>query len=181
MCIFPNCNERNAQRQPLRSFSWVLASSAYGKMRLWNSCGLSSMKRHYFLYVASFPAHYEQRHQVHGHLQRGALLTKVASGMGGESPFMSPIRAQEPLWGRSPRSSCKSPGGSGLMMPFSTLHLQLACVPSLRIPLDPVLLSAPNTLFQNLSLTNQIPWGPCLWSLNPKYCITADLPKYGFH
>lgn len=71
--------------------------------------------------------------------------------------------------------------GSGLMMPFSTLRLQLACVPSLRIPLDPVLLSAPNTLFQNLSLTNQIPWGPRLWSLNPKYCITADLPKYGFH
>lgn len=44
-----------------------------------------------------------------------------------------------------------------------------------------VLLSTPNTLFQNLYLTDQIPWDPCLWSLTPKYGITADLPKHGFH
>lgn len=36
-------------------------------------------------------------------------------------------------------------------------------------------------LFWNLSLTDRTPWDPCLWSLNPKYCITSDLPKYRFH
>lgn len=101
------------------------------------------MKRHYFLYIASFPAHYEQRPQVDGPLQQGAHLTKVAGGMGGGPHFKSPFRAQQPPWGRSPRSSFESPGGVAMMMPFSIPHLQPACVPSLIIPLDPVLPSAP--------------------------------------
>lgn len=70
-----------------------------------------------------------------------------------------------------------------MMMPFSIPHLQPVCVPSLQIPLDPVLLFAPNSLSQNSSLTDHIPLtlGSLLWSLTPKYCMTADLPKFGFY
>ena len=41
-------------------------------------------------------------------------------------------------WKKCLKDSCSNSRGSGLMMPFSILHLQLSCVPSLRVSLAPV-------------------------------------------
>ena len=59
-------------------------------------------------------------------------------------PFLYPIRAQEPLGGKNPRSSCRNSKRSGLDDDF--FYLQLNSVPFLKIPLTPLCYSLLSTL-----------------------------------
>lgn len=97
--------------------------------------------------------------------------------------FLSPIRTQEPLQGRCPRSSCRNSKGSGLDDAF--FHLSPPtnlCASPQNASSSHSSLSAPNILYLYLSQNRSNTSTLCLWSPPSQQCIiSAYLPKYGFH